>query len=79
MSKFRFELNMAGVRELLKSNKMQKILDEHASNTLNRLGDGYEKENYVAETRAVSQVAATSSSARDENSENNTLLKAVHK
>lgn len=77
MAKMKFKLNHAGVGQLLKSAEMQKVLADRASAIKNRAGDGYEQEGYVAGTRAVATVKATSFKAQKENSKNNTLLKAV--
>lgn len=77
MSKFKFELNKAGVRELLKSGEMQSILTNHATNIKNRAGDGYEQDIYVGRTRANAMVSAETFKAKKDNLDNNTLLKAV--
>ncbi len=44
MSKMRFKLNRAGVRELLKSPEMQAVLTDKANGIRNRAGDGYESD-----------------------------------
>lgn len=79
MSKFVFKLNRSGVAELMKSQAMQSVLKEHATTIKNRAGDGYEQDIYVGKNRANAMVKAESFKARKDNSENNTLLKAVHK
>ena len=75
MSKIRIELNSAGIREMLRSPEMQAVLKERADTVKDRCGDGYES--YVAQTRAVAVVETASAAAYEENSANNTLLKAV--
>lgn len=77
MSKFKFELNRQGVKELMQSEKMQKILNEKATSIKNRCGDGYEQDSYIGKNRAAATVRAVTKKARIDNSDNNTLLKAV--
>ena len=67
MSKVKIELNRAGVRELMKSPEMQAILMEQA----NKISSTAEKEDYVAQTRAVVKVCGDVG--------NNSLLKAMGK
>lgn len=66
MAKFRFELNRAGVGQLLKSEEMQALLRTHAKRIAGRDG---EAEVYVAPTRAVAEV-------RGDNKDN-TMLKRM--
>ena len=75
MSKVRIELNSPGIRALLRSPEMQAVLKDRADTVKDRCGDGYES--YVAPTRAVAVVETASRKAYDDNSANNTLLKAV--
>ncbi|WP_251854530.1 hypothetical protein [Enterococcus italicus] len=77
MAKVKFKLNGQGVGQLLKSAEMQNVLSEHATAIRNRCGDGYEQEQFVAGSRAVATVKATSFKAKRDNIKNNTLLKAV--
>ena len=77
MSKFKVELNKAAVKELLKSQEMQNILTEKASGIRNRCGDGYSQDIHVGKNRANAMVKADTAKARSDNSENNTILKAV--
>lgn len=79
MSKFKFELNRAGVAELMKSSAVQEVLKEKASAIRNRCGDGYEQDSYVGKNRANAMVTASSIKAKRDNLKNNTLLKAVSK
>ncbi|MBR6473421.1 MAG: hypothetical protein IKS99_06855 [Firmicutes bacterium] len=76
MSKVRFELNKKGVRELLQSQDMQKVIDRYAYQVQSRAGDGYEVESYTGFDRAHAIVYAATAKARKDNYENNTLLKA---
>jgi len=75
--KIKVTLNSAGVRELLKSDKMMDICSEQASAILNRVGDGYEMDTYVGKTRVNAMVSASTYQAKADNMNNNTLLKAV--
>ncbi|SNU09805.1 hypothetical protein SAMN05216470_2032 [Streptococcus equinus] len=79
MSKIKFELNRAGVAELMKSSAMQEILTEEAGRIRNKCGDGYEQDVYVGRNRANAMITASSFKAKRDNLKNNTLLKAVSK
>lgn len=76
MSK-KFKLNRKGVGELLKSDEMQVILKEHATNIRSRCGDGYEQDERVGKNRANAMVYANTYQAKADNLRNNTILKAV--
>lgn len=73
MSKVAIRLNRKGVRALMRSPEMQAVLKDRADTVKGRCGEGYDA--YVASTRAV--VETISQKAYDDNSANNTLLKAV--
>lgn len=77
MSKFKFVLNRAGVRELMKSAEMQGILKGKADGALNSLGEGYKSDTYVGKNRANTMVYADTYQAKKDNLENNSILKAV--
>ncbi len=77
MSKFRFELNRSGVRELLKGDAMQAHLQSIANKAQTSLGEGYESDVYVGKNRANSMVWAETFDAKRENSKTNSILKAV--
>ena len=77
MADFKFELNTAGVRELLQSSEMMSICEQYANNAVAALGDGYEMSTYVGKTRVNASVMAVSYAAKKENLENNSILKAV--
>lgn len=76
MSKVKFELNSAGVRELLKSQQMLDICRGYAEQIRDRAGAGYEVSTYVGKNRVNASVYADTYEARLDNYENNTLLKA---
>jgi hypothetical protein len=77
MSKFKFVLNRAGVRALMKSEEMQSILKEKADNALNSLGEGYKSDIHVGKNRANAMVYADTYQAKRDNLKNNSILKAV--
>jgi hypothetical protein len=77
MSKFKFVLNRAGVRQLMQSTEMQSILKDKANNALNSLGEGYKSDIYVGKNRANAMVYADTYQAKRENLKHNTILKAV--
>ena len=70
-------INRSGVRELLKSDEMMQICKGYAENALERLGEGYEVTCHVGKNRVNAEVKAVSFSARKENIENNSILKAL--
>ena len=76
-SKTEFVLNREGVRELLQSDAMLSVLNSYAQNAMAQLGDGYEVSSHVGKNRASVRIEAVTSAAKKDNSENNTLLKAV--
>lgn len=77
MSKVRFELNRAGVRELLRSPEAANICRSYAVGVQSRAGEGYEITTYTGRNRANASVHAETYEARKDNYENNTLLKAL--
>ena len=77
MSKLKLKLNRSGVKELLKSQEMQALLVLKASGIKERCGEGYSQDVHVGKNRANAMVWAETPQAKAENSENNTILKAV--
>ena len=75
--KTKFVLNRSGVRELLQSKEMQTVLNERASQAVQRLGAGYASDSYVGKNRANAMVYADSFLAKRDNVKNNSILKAV--
>lgn len=61
------ELNSSGVRQLLKSPEMQKVLEEHAGKMAGKTGGSVEV--YTAQTRVVAEVSGDDG--------NNSALKAM--
>ena len=77
MSNIKFELNREGVRELLRSSEMMQICENHANKAQAQLGSGYSVSTHVGKNRVNASVGAQTYAARKENSENNSILKAV--
>lgn len=77
MSKFKFVLNRSGVRDLLRSQEMQNVVEGYARGIKSRAGEGYEMDTHVGKNRVNSMVYADSFKAKRDNSINNTLLKSV--
>ena len=77
MSKVRIKLNSAGVRELLKSSEMRGICNEQASRIASRSGAGYDVQERNYPSRVSTVVKPVTVKARKDNSDNNTLLKAM--
>ena len=76
MSKVKFELNRAGVRDLMRSAEAIEVCRSYAEEIRNRAGTGYDVDTYVGINRANASVFAATEEARKDNYENNTLLKA---
>ena len=77
MSKIKFELNRDGVRNLMQSPEAQALMLEKAEQIRDRCPDvGYEADVRVGKTRAVAMVKAATFEAKQDNLDNNTLLKA---
>lgn len=77
MSKVKFELDRAGVRELLRSPEAAKVCEGYAVQVQSRAGEGYEVTTYTGQNRANASVHAATYEARKDNYEHNTLLKAL--
>lgn len=77
MAKVKFELNRAGVRELLRSKEMMDICSEYANNAVGRLGNGYEVTTHTGVNRVNAQVSAETFAAKRDNLKNNSIIKAV--
>lgn len=80
LANFKFELNRDGVKELLQSEEMQKVLAKKADEVLRRLpsyGNGYGKTSGMTSERAKVTVGTRTNRAARENLKNNTLLKAL--
>lgn len=85
MSKIKFDLNLQGLNELMKSEQMQEILSEKGAQVMQRANDSAQNPaaEYSMETKTVNWIAVTTVRANDgvairENLENNTLLKSLY-
>lgn len=78
MSKVKFELNRAGVSELLRSTEAMNVCMEYATQIQSRCpaGLGYDVSSMIGNKRANASVFAATPEARRDNYNNNTLLKA---
>lgn len=76
MPKSGFVLDRKGVRELLTSPEMAKVIGEYTQAVENAAGDGYGS-NVQTANRAVGRVYAASAKAAKDNNDNNTLVKAI--
>ena len=75
--KFRFELNQAGVRELLRSPAMAAGCQQLANAAVSRLGSGYGTDIHYGQNRVNVEVRTLTADARAENLKSNTILKAL--
>ena len=76
MSKVKFKLNRAGVRQLLRSPEAMNVVTPYAYSIQSRCGAGYEVTYMTGKTRVNASVAAMTEEARRDNYQNNTLLNA---
>lgn len=79
MSKTRVELSYSGIGEILRSEEMAACVRGEAGRIFAALGDGYASDTYHAGTRVIASVFTETKDAAKDNSENNSLLKAVSK
>lgn len=72
-----FELDREGVKDFMRSAEVQELCETIASQVCASLGDGYEVDTFVGETRANASVGAVTPHAYYSNLKHNTILKAV--
>lgn len=77
MSNVRIELNSEGIIGLMNSEEMQTVLRAYAERVAASAGIDTEITVQPGKTRASARVATASEEAARENSENNTLLRAL--
>ena len=77
MAKFKFELNKAGVRELLQSSAMRNIITSAAAQKAQQAGAGYESIVQVGKKRVYAKIYPASAEAAKDNFGNNTLEKVI--
>lgn len=73
----KFELNLRGLNELMKSAAMQAHLTQAGNAVAAAAGDGYEARTHLADYVAITNVYPATREAARENYEDNTLLKAL--
>lgn len=77
MSSVKFKLNLRGLNELMKSAEMQAALQEAGDTVAAAAGDEYGVRVHTADFVAIANVYPDSEKAAEENSADNTLLKAL--
>lgn len=76
-SNFKFVLNRAGVRELLKGEEMQSICSRCGDSILNTAGEGYKKTVRVGKNRVNCSVGVNSPREYYSNLKHDTLVNAL--
>ena len=76
-SGIRFELNSAGVQELLKSAEMKAVLQKYAADKAAAAGEGYESDVHTGQKRAYANVYPGTTKAYYDNLDNSTLEKVI--
>lgn len=77
MGKIKFELNLAGLNELMKSDEMQAVLETACQRVQGSAGDGFGHRVGVASFVAIGNVFAENAEAAHKAYEENTLAKAL--
>ena len=77
MSKVKIELNSAGINELLHSPEIRAALIEAGDKVATRAGTDYEAVSFEMPSRSVVRVSPATRKAAIDNSDNNTLLRAL--
>lgn len=76
----KLKLNTRTIREqLLKSDEILAICQEIANDIVQKCGDGYETDTHKGKNRINVSIYASSKEAIQNNLDNNTLIKAIHK
>ena len=77
MSNFKFVVNDEGLKELMKSEAAQNIVNGYGAQVLAYCGDGYEMQNGIGVARAGSRVVPATPHAYYSNRKHKTLQKAL--
>lgn len=77
MARSRFELNYAGVGELLQSAEMQSVIQAYTDAVLAKAGPNYSAEVKIVKDRWAGYVDDRTAAAKQDNLDNNTLLKSL--
>ena len=73
----KFELNLPGLNELMKSAQMQAVLDEAGASVASAAGSDYASSPKTGHWIGFSNIYPNSARAAKENYEDNTLIKAI--
>lgn len=77
MGDVRFELNLKGLNELMKSSEIQAVLDKAGEQVANAAGSDYASSGKTGQYIGFSNIYPDSKRAAHENYTQNTLLKAL--
>ena len=77
MGKVKFELNLPGLNELMKSAEMQECLDAAGERVLMATGEGYKTSARTGRFIGFCNVYPGDSKSAKDNAQNNTLIKAL--
>ena len=77
MSNFKFELDRAGVRELLQSDEIKRVLEANANAVIKKCEGNYETNTYTGRNRANVTIRCADVDTYFKNLQNNELLKAM--
>ena len=77
LADFKFELNLPGLNDLMKSSEMQEVLDDAGETVASLAGDEYAASPKTGRWVGFSNVYPNSKKAARENYKENTLLKAL--
>lgn len=77
MANYKVEVNIQGVRDLLRSEEVNNICSACADRVVASAGEGYEKRLYVGERRLAYTIVPTSIEASKKNLKHNILVKAL--
>lgn len=75
--KIKIVLDQDGVGALLKGQEVEEMVQRFGKEVAQRAGTDYEARTHVTSQRQICNVYATTKEARQDNLENNTLLKAL--
>lgn len=77
MAKSKFQLNVAGLNELMKGSEMQAALTEAGNAVASAAGSGYGVRTHVADWTAITNVYPETDEAKNKNYNENSLVKAL--
>ena len=75
--KVRYETNLKGLNELMKSDEMRAAVEKAGDAVLSQLGEGYSEDTQTGKWLVVTRVKADTAQAVRECYSDNTILKAV--